>query len=453
MRIAARAAMILAVMILAGCSATRHVPPGKLLLDDVSVEIHDTTGTLGRQQMLSFVRQRPNNKFFQLARLRLGVYNMSGNDSASKWNKWIRKLGEPPVIFDPAAAETDASQLLKAMNNAGFLHASVRIDSFPNPEKKRTKLRYVLDPGARHRIGTLTYEFPNDTIRDILMKDSSLLVVHEGDPLDRALLERQRELMNTRLQNRGYWAFSKDFITFNADTTRNSLLTDLTLTVHPPVPAEKRSINIDTHRRYIVRNVYYIPDYDPGEGEDPRHYHAADTVRYKDITILYGRKRHLSPDVLYDNCFIRSGRMFSERDINRTYQALGRLQILKFTNIRIFPSGKTDNTGLLDVYILLTRGRSQSFSAELEGTNSEGDFGVAASVQYSHRNIGRGRKLSTSSCADRTRRSAATSPSSYTTVCSRPESKLPYSSRNSNFRSCATVSSDASRPRPHSISR
>lgn len=224
MRIAARAAMILAVMILAGCSATRHVPPGKLLLDDVSVEIHDTTGTLGRQQMLSFVRQRPNNKFFQLARLRLGVYNMSGNDSASKWNKWIRKLGEPPVIFDPAAAETDASQLLKAMNNAGFLHASVRIDSFPNPEKKRTKLRYVLDPGARHRIGTLTYEFPNDTIRDILMKDSSLLVVHEGDPLDRALLERQRELMNTRLQNRGYWAFSKDFITFNADTTRNSLL-------------------------------------------------------------------------------------------------------------------------------------------------------------------------------------------------------------------------------------
>ena len=156
MRIAARAAMILAVMILAGCSATRHVPPGKLLLDDVSVEIHDTTGTLGRQQMLSFVRQRPNNKFFQLARIRLGVYNMSGNDSASKWNKWIRKLGEPPVIFDPAAAETDASQLLKAMNNAGFLHASVRIDSFPNPEKKRTKLRYVLDPGARHRIGTLT---------------------------------------------------------------------------------------------------------------------------------------------------------------------------------------------------------------------------------------------------------------------------------------------------------
>ena len=102
MRIAARAAMILAVMILAGCSATRHVPPGKLLLDDVSRNPrHDRHA--GAAADASFVRQRPNNKFFQLARLRPPSHNMS-NDWRSKWNKWIRKLGEPPVIFDPAAA-------------------------------------------------------------------------------------------------------------------------------------------------------------------------------------------------------------------------------------------------------------------------------------------------------------------------------------------------------------
>ena len=89
-----KTAFLLIMAFLAGCSATRHVPEGKLLLDDVNIEINDSTETINRQQMLSFVRQRPNNKFFQLARLRLGVYNMSGNDSASKWNKWIRKLGE-----------------------------------------------------------------------------------------------------------------------------------------------------------------------------------------------------------------------------------------------------------------------------------------------------------------------------------------------------------------------
>ena len=58
--------------------------------------------------------------------------------------------------------------------------------------------------------------------------------------------------------------------------------------------------------------------------------------------------------------------------------------------IRFIPAGNFNNFGLLDAYILLTRGKSQSFSAELEGTNSEGDLGVAAGVSYSHRNIGKG---------------------------------------------------------------
>lgn len=48
-----------------------------------------------------------------------------------------------------------------------------------------------------------------------------------------------------------------------------------------------------------------------------------------------------------------------------------------------------DNNGL-DAYVLLTPGKPQTITLELEGTNSEGDLGVAAAISYSHRNIGRG---------------------------------------------------------------
>ena len=44
----------------------------------------------------------------------------------------------------------------------------------------------------------------------------------------------------------------------------------------------------------------------------------------------------------------------------------------------------------VDVYVLLTPGKSQTIALELEGTNSEGDLGVAAAISYSHRNIGHG---------------------------------------------------------------
>ena len=268
--------------------------------------------------------------------------------------------------------------------------------------------------------------------------------------------ERQRELMNTRLQNRGYWAFQRTLSHSMPTPPATPLLTDLTLTVHPPVPAEKRSINIDTHRRYIVRNVSItFPIMIPAKERIRDTTMPPTRSDTRDITILYGRKRHLSPDVLYDNCFIRSGRMFSERDINRTYQALGRLQILKFTNIRIFPSGKTDNTGpLLDVLypadkgakpVVQRRTRRNKFRKEISG--------VAASVQYptaTSERVGN----STSSCADRTRRSAATSSqfihnrmleTGIEASIQFPEIQISVP--------CATVSSDASRPRPHSISR
>ena len=70
------------------------------------------------------------------------------------------------------------------------------------------------------------------------------------------------------------------------------------MTVKPAYPSDSPNHLIDTHKEYIVRNVYYIMDYDPGVTEDFRHYQAADTVNYKDITILYGDKRYLRPSTL-----------------------------------------------------------------------------------------------------------------------------------------------------------
>lgn len=382
--------LVAVLTIMSGCATTRHVPDGKYLLDDVKIQLNDTTGHLNAQQLMTYVRTQPNHRMLWSAKFRLGIYNMSGNDTTKWWNRWVRKLGEPPVIYDPAATAADASQLLKAMQNAGFLEASVKVDTLARPDKKKIKVVYDLSAGAPHIIRSIDYKFPNDTLRTLIMQDSAHFTVRPGDPLDISLLETQREVITTRLRNHGYFAFGKEFITFNADTAQGSMDVDLTMTVNPPYPSDSPSHRIDTHREYFVRNIYYVMDYDPGVTEDFRHVQAADTVNYKGITILYGDHKYLRPSVLYDNCFLRKGELYSLRDVNNTYTALGRLTILKFINIRFVPVGNVGDLGMLDAYILLTRGKSQSFSAELEGTNSEGDLGVAASISYSHRNLGKG---------------------------------------------------------------
>lgn len=374
---------------LAACSPTRYVPQGHYLLDDVLLKVNDSTETLSSQNMMTYVRQRPNNRVLHISRLRLGFYNMSGTDSTKWWNKWMRKLGEAPVVFDAGAAEADSAMLLRAMRNAGFLGSSVSIDSTVNHKGRRIRLRYTLDAGRPHVINSVDYVFPNDSLRDLVMRDSMRFIVRPGRRLDREMLEEQREWITQRLRNRGYWAFSKEFITFNADTTAGSRLVDLTMTVHPPYPADAGKVNLDTHRQYRLRDITVIADFDGDDYLVPRRRSDLDTVDYKGLRILYEGKEYLRPSVIYENCFLRPGTRFRQRDVDNTYSAFGRLQILKFVQVRLVPA-PGDNPGLIDAYVLLTPGKSQSISLEVEGTNSEGDLGVALGLNYTHRNAGRG---------------------------------------------------------------
>lgn len=375
---------------LAACNSVRHVPAGERLLDDVNIYLNDSSGKLDETQLMTYVRHQENNRLLWTAKLRLGIYNMSGHDTTKWLNRFVRKLGEPPVLYNEAATLSDAQQLHKAMVNAGYLHSSVTVDTVTDKSGRKMKVKYNLDAGRPYTIRSVEYVFPNDTLRELIMRDSMRFKVQPGSLLDRTALEEERDLITARIRNRGYYAFAKEFITFNADTTEGSELVDLTLTVNPPQNTQPLRAILPTHREYIVRNIIIIPDYDPGVTDNFTQYQAVDTVSYKDVTILYGKKRYLRPGVLAENCFIRRGRPFRQREVDNTYAALSRLSILKFINIKFIPAGDLGDVGLLDAYILLTRGKSQAFSVEVEGTNSEGDLGVAIGLNYSHRNLGHG---------------------------------------------------------------
>lgn len=377
--------------VLCGCSSSRRVPKGKFLLDKVTITLDSTArrGEFDTEQLTAYLRQLPNHKMLWATKFRLGIYNMAGEDSTRWWNRLARNLGEAPVIYDSTLTATGVEQLRKVMVNKGFLDSKSSARLTPDTASRKMRVEYLLSPGEPHRIASIGYEFPNDTIRALIMADSTRLPARAGMPLDRDLLELQREYVTSRLRDKGYYAFTKDLITFNADTAAGSLDVDLTMRVNP---LAENTVGLRTmaYNSYIVRSIRYITDYSPLMGDDPQNIEPCDTVHYKDIEIFYGPRRYLRPGVLYENCFMRRGQVFRQRDVDRTYQALGRLGILKFTSIRLIPAGSLGETGLLDVYILLTPGQSQVASLELEGTNSEGDLGVAVGLGYSHRNIGRG---------------------------------------------------------------
>ena len=382
--------LILLALLLWGCSSTRHVPEGNYLLDKVNIEINDSAKRVEASELSTYIRQMPNHKMLWSMKFRLGIYNMSGNDSTKWWNKWIRKLGESPVIYDSILMQSSVEQLTKAMVNKGFLYASASADTTVN-EKNRKKINvtYSVSPGVQYSVNSVNYEFPDSTFRDMIMADSARFIVKPGIPLDRSLLETQREQFTNLLKNQGYYGFSKDFVTYNADTTSGSNQVDLTLKINPPY--KNRPGQVATHEKYFIRNIIYLTDFDPSTGESLENIlNNENKVTYKDIEIYNKEKPYLRPSVLYENCFLQTGQTYNQHNVDRTYSSLSRLSILKFINITFQPAGEEDGKNMLDAYILLTPAKSQSVSFEVEGTNSEGDLGVAAAVIYTHRNIGKG---------------------------------------------------------------
>lgn len=378
------------VALLASCSSSRYVPEGSYLLDKINLEIDDSTHQLREQELINYVRQQPNHRVLWGTKLQLGIYNMSGRDTTKWWNRWIRKMGQPPVVYDSALTSASVRQLRKALENKGYLEAEVEADTIVNQKKRKMQVIYRLNPGKPHVVRSIHYVFPGDSLRKIIMADSNRFVVREGDPLDRTLLETHREVITSNLRDKGYYGFTKEYITFSADTTENSYDVDLTVIVNPPASAAQGNIGIDTQNPYRIRRVVVATNYDPSTTLRLDSITSSDRVDYKGLEILYDGKRYLRPGVIRENVFFNPGDRYNTKEVDRTYDALSRLSILKFINVRFIPVASIEGEDWVDAYVLLTPGKSQAVALELEGTNSEGDLGVAASIGYTHRNIGHG---------------------------------------------------------------
>ena len=88
--------------LLSACSANKFIPEGQYLLDDVEVVSENRSVT--PSSVNNFIRQKPNSKWFNLMKVPLGFYCLSGKDSTSAVNGFFRKIGEAPEIYDHLSA-------------------------------------------------------------------------------------------------------------------------------------------------------------------------------------------------------------------------------------------------------------------------------------------------------------------------------------------------------------
>ncbi|MBR5918492.1 MAG: BamA/TamA family outer membrane protein, partial [Prevotella sp.] len=308
-----------------------------------------------------YIRQKANSKWFSLVKIPLGVYSMAGRDTTKWLNRTLQRIGEQPVIFDSTSAMATCGDLQTAMRNMGYLHADVDLKT--KKKGKKLKAIYTLRPGAPYDIRHIHYDIQDDQIDDLLRtEDDSNLRLKEGTPFTIGKLDAERKRITSFLMNRGYYRFHKDFISYTADSARQSNEIDVTLHLAKyRAGGQEQPIE---HPRYRVRNVNFLSGQ---EGEIG-----------------------LRQKVLEHSTAIRSGAFFSSADLQKTYNNFGRLQAVKYTNIKFT---EVPDSNLLDCDIQVSMNKPSAISFQPEGTNTAGDLGAAASLTFENRNLFRGSEV------------------------------------------------------------
>ena len=373
------------------CSSTKHVPQGQLLLDKVKINIADPHKDVEASQLANYLRQNANHRVLGGLKLQLAFYNMSGHDTTKWYNRWIQRVGTPPVIYDSTLTLASQEQLHTALSNRGFMKNTVTYRVNADSVKRKARVDYDITLGEPYYIRSIDYEIPDATLHELILADSSHFTVHTGDLLNYTRLDEWRQSITERLRNKGYYAFNKEYITFMADTAAGSHAVDLTLNTRDPYRNDRLPYYTE-HEPFYVRDVIYVTDYDPVEMHDG--YFGADTIVLRGgVKVIEDADHYLRRDIIDECNYIEPGALYRAEDINRTYRALGRLNILKQVNIDVRPVGEVDGVLMVDAWVLLQRDKSQTVSVSLEGNNSEGDLGFGIGVDYQHRNIFKGAEV------------------------------------------------------------
>ena len=343
-----------------GCSVNRFIPEGEHMLDQVS--IRSDKSELKTAPLMGYVGQHPNSKWFSLAKVPLHIYSLSGRDSTKRFNRFLRRLGEPPVIYDSTLSQKTRFNIQNAVQNMGYLNAEV--DLLEVPKGNRIGVRYYVMPHQRYKVKEIEKDIRDTAIAGQLTGGSYVSLLQDNMNFDLNVLDAERSRINTYLQNSGYYKFNKDFVRFEADTTIGNHQVDLKMILQE-YSVGKSGVS-GLHQRYTIGNITY------------------------DIPVSHN-KPFVRPKVIARANELTEGNLYREQDVQDTYSRLNRLGAVQSGRISL--TENSEDSTKLDVLISVTPSKRNSFNIELEGTNSAGDLGVAVALSYQNRNIFRGSEL------------------------------------------------------------
>ena len=385
--------MLLPLLILLGsCSTTRVLSDNQTRLKSNVITIVNKNGHPEYQdtQLDNYIHQKANTYFIKTKRGGwnpfIYVYNWT-NGKGKGWDRFVTKLGQAPVVFDPSLMEDSRENITTHLKYIGYYNSHV--DTRAEIRKQQTVVDYRVTLGKMYPIKDIEYRVDDPGLAEEIYKDTVNSLIRRGMPLSEELLERETERSAAHIRNMGYYEFTKNYYFFDADTVSAPDSALLKVYVRNYTRNESPE-NARRHRRFYFGDVSIRPVSDNIKyrtSVSKKIPQILDTVRYENLTILYDTKRKVRPSILYKMNRIEPGNTYSEWIVNNTYQRFANLRIYNNVSVEL---NKTD-TNIVDCMIRLIPSKAHGYKINLEAsTNSTGLIGISPTLSYYNRNIFKG---------------------------------------------------------------
>lgn len=320
-------------------------------------------------------------------RFHLGLYNLSNIKKNNGFNRYLRKIGEEPVIWDPGLTNKSSKQLRLYLSKKGYFNAFVTDTVIKH--SKYADLIYKVTVNSPYRINSFNYQFEDTTAKALILSDTIHALIKTGGNLDEEILQNERIRIETLLRNNGYYHFNRNFLTYSGDT--DNLKVDLRMIIKKNLSGADSTVqNENLYKQYKIHRVVISTEQDPFQNNSiPVEIAKKDTIFKNGIEYVYKQNFWVRPGVIQQANYMLPYTLYRLSDGEETKRHLLSLNTFSLVNIQFteIPQRDTSKFGYLDCYIKLTPASIQSYAFTVAGTNSGGNIGGALNLSYQHKSL------------------------------------------------------------------
>jgi outer membrane protein assembly factor BamA len=370
---------------LAACSGTKHLRPGERLYTGAQIKL-ESKENIKKKRFIKTTAEialhlKPNQCFLGM-RPKLWMYMAAGKDPKSKFNKWLKKMGEAPVLMSNVKPEVTSPIIDAKLYNIGIFKSYTE---FKIVEKKHTaKVIYISHIHKPYTVKELIYSISDDKLNQRILTERKKSFIKPGEDYNLDKLKNERIRIDALLKNNGYFYFNPDYLLFKADTSEGNHKVTFKLSLKDSVPKNAFTV-------YRINNVFIDQDYSLNDAVTDS---TKDTIRYQNNIFLgRGTEMKIRPKVILRSVYLIKHEIYSRNNHNITLNRLMSMGNFKFVRMK-FSDSDTLAPGFLNIFILMTPMPKHAFRAEIDLVSKSDNYtGPRLNLSYLNRNTFKGAEL------------------------------------------------------------